>query len=157
MKEFDVFEEVETTPVSQEVIDSAIKTRFHTKDKVSEVRARLIVQDYWREVDDRYDIYVSTPLLTMAKIMLLVALQFGFGIVLGDISTAFLHANMDYDFYVWPPKECHTGRDVLWKLKKALYGLKEAPRAWQEHFAEVLQIWGGKRLKADSTLYYFKD
>ena len=78
-------------------------------------------------------------------------------ILLGDISTAFLHASLDYEFYVWPPKEYYPGQKVLWRLKKALYGLKEAPKAWQDHFAEVLLNLGGCRMKADANLYYFED
>ena len=34
MREFDVYEEVDTTTVSQEIIDSAIDTRFHRKDQL---------------------------------------------------------------------------------------------------------------------------
>ena len=75
--------------------------------------------------------------------------------ILGDISTPFLHAGLQDDFYVWPPKEFYPDRTTVWKLKRALYGLRDAPRAWQEHFAQVLQDLGGKRFKSDANLYYF--
>ena len=86
---------------------------MNAKNKVHEVRARLVVKDYWRSVPDRDDIYASTPLLLTVKLLLLIALQFGFGILLGDISTAFLHAPLLADFFVWPPKEYYPARDKL--------------------------------------------
>ena len=128
-------------------------TRFHLRDKGDECRARLVVQDYWRTVEDRDEIYASTPLLTTVKLVLLIALQFGYRIILGDISTAFLHAWLDYEVYVCPPKEYYPHRHVLWKPKRALYGLKNAPKAWQDYFAELLRELGGKRLMSAPNLY----
>eukprot|EP00971_Amphidinium_carterae_P209692 4159607-Amphidinium_carterae.1 len=53
-----------------------------------------------------------------------------------DVPGAFLHADLtDRDVFLTPPKllaefgVTEAGR--CWKLKKALYGLKEAPRLWQ--------------------------
>ena len=57
---------------------------------------------------------------------------------LGDVSAAFLHAAMSGEVFVWPPKEFYPNGDCLWKLKKAVYGLRQAPKLWEEHFAEVI-------------------
>ena len=47
-----------------------------------------------------------------------------------DIKTAFLQGNrLERDVYLKPPKEYENGNN-LWKLKKAVYGLNEASRAW---------------------------
>ena len=92
MQSFDVYEEVLASELPPEILQGAIETRFECKNKDDEVRARLVVKDYWREVEDKDNMYASTPLLATVKLLLLVALQFGFGILFGDISTAFLHA-----------------------------------------------------------------
>eukprot|EP00439_Symbiodinium_sp_Y106_P028667 s6609_g3.t1 len=57
---------------------------------------------------------------------------------MGDVSTAFLHALMNEEVFVWPPKEFYPEGNCLWRLKKAVYGLRQAPKLWQEHFAEVM-------------------
>ena len=72
---------------------------------------------------------------------------------MGDISTAFLHAAVDDDFYVIPPLEFYPDGCTLWKLKKALYGLKRSPKLWQEHFASVMKKNGFRRVKSDPNLY----
>ena len=40
------------------------------------------------------------------------------------------------------------------KLKKALYGLKPAPRTWYDRIDKFLTILGFTKSKADSKLYY---
>ena len=70
------------------------------------------------------------------------------------MSTAFLHAAMSGEVYVWPPKEIYPNGDCLWRLKKAMYGLRQAPKLWQEHFAEVMTSkLGFRRCKSDPNLY----
>ena len=59
---------------------------------------------------------------------------------MGDVSTAFLHALMNEEVFVWPPKEFYPEGKCLWRLKKAMYGLRQAPKLWQEHFAEDARV-----------------
>ena len=49
---------------------------------------------------------------------------------------------------------CSGNGGVLWKLRKAMYGLKQSPRMWQQHFASVAASLGFERLKSDSNLYF---
>ena len=88
---------------------------------------------------DKDDLYASTPLLLTLKILLLLALLYGHTVRFADVSTAFLHATLDYDVFVVPPKEYYPAGDVLWKLRKAMYGLRTALKVWQDHYAEVMR------------------
>jgi len=56
--------------------------------------------------------------------------------------------------YIVPPTEFYPEGNVLWKLNKAIYGLRNAPKLWQDHFAAELQKLGLVRLKSDPNLYY---
>ncbi|RVW96113.1 hypothetical protein CK203_037829 [Vitis vinifera] len=40
------------------------------------------------------------------------------------------------------------------KLKKSLYGLKQSPRAWFEHFDKVIKHYGYTQSQADHTMFY---
>ena len=57
------------------------------------------------------------------------------------------------ELYVVPPQEFYDQGSVLWKLKKALYGLRTAPRAWQDHLAELLYTHNFKRMQSEANIY----
>ena len=72
-----------------------------------------------------------------------------------DVSTAFLHADLleTEPLYMIPPIEFYPLGGVYWLLKKAMYGLKGAPRAWQDHFATLICSLGFTRLRSDANVY----
>eukprot|EP00439_Symbiodinium_sp_Y106_P019913 s3222_g2.t1 len=87
------------------------------------------------------------------RLLLCMALARNWGITMGDVSTALLHALMNEEVFVWPPKEFYPEGNCLWRLKKAMYGLRQAPKL-QEHFAEVMTTkLGFRRCKSDPNLY----
>lgn len=76
-----------------------------------------------------------------------------------DITTAFLHAYLDPEeppIFEWPPGEFLPGKRILWKLRRAVYGLRSAPRDWQDHFASEMQQNGIRRLKSGGHVYAHK-
>ena len=79
----------------------------------------------------------------------------------GDVSTAFLHAPAATDnLYMWPPPELYpSGHNTttVWKLNKAIYGLRSSPKSWQDHFAQVLQQLGLTRLTSEPNVYRNKE
>ena len=49
-----------------------------------------------------------------------------------DITSAFLQGNtIERDVHLQPPPE-YQEKGMLWKLKRCIYGLKDAPRAWYD-------------------------
>ena len=74
----------------------------------------------------------------------------GFTVFTADVKTSFLNANMkDGDVvYARPPPEWKpeildpNKNTVIWKLQKSLYGLRSAPRRWQDHLEEILRKCG---------------
>ena len=54
-----------------------------------------------------------------------------------------------------PPTEFYNESDgIVWKLNKAIYGLRSSPKAWQTHLADVLQQLGLQRSTAEPNIYY---
>ena len=75
-----------------------------------------------------------------------------------DVSTAFLHAWLydDERVYCRPPLgfENHPAfRGKITRLRKALYGLRQAPRRWWEHLSKTLKSLGMTRLKSDPCVW----
>eukprot|EP00253_Pinus_taeda_P011981 PITA_11981 len=73
-----------------------------------------------------------------------------------DVKSAFLNGYLEEEVYVEHPQgfEVEGKENNFYKLKKALYGLKRAPRAWYTRIDGYFQENGFQRSKNDPTLYY---
>jgi hypothetical protein len=54
-----------------------------------------------------------------------------------DVQTAFLNSPLTEDTYVSLPDDVRD-KDTVWKLDKALYGLRSAPKLWNEFLTTML-------------------
>ena len=72
-----------------------------------------------------------------------------------DVKSAFLNEDIEEEVYLEKPKgfQLTYNPDYVCKLKKALYGLKKAPRAWYYRLDKYLQDKGFKKGIIDSNLY----
>ena len=76
-----------------------------------------------------------------------------------DVKTTFLHGAIKEEVYVEQPLGFEVwDRDThVCRLKKTLYGLKEAPRAWYERIDSYLMKLGFTHSNADPNLYFKVD
>ena len=71
-----------------------------------------------------------------------------------DVRAAFLQGNeIDRDVYLRPPREAATS--AIWKLKRTVYGLCDAPRAWYLRVKEFLCKQGVIKSKFDDALFFW--
>ena len=101
------------------------------------MRSRLVVQGCQQALDTA-DIFAATPSLTTLLTLIGIAVAKDWTMSTGDVSTAFLFADLTEEVYVRPPVELARPGHV-WKLLKALYVLRSAPKHWADHFADVLK------------------
>ena len=76
-----------------------------------------------------------------------------------DVKQAFVNAPIEETVYVHQIKGCEKEgeeRSVL-RLKKALYGTKQAAAAWQKHLAQILVSEGGRRNLKDECVFIFNE
>ena len=109
-----------------------------------------------KDEDDIYaSIYASTPLSAILRTILAISLAMSWIIKVGDISVAFLHAAVALatGILLRPPKEFYLEGNILWRLKKAMYGLRSSPKAWQDHLASILQQLGYVRFISEPNVY----
>ncbi len=129
-------------------------TRWVNNWKGDDVRSRLVVQGCQQALDTTADIFAASPSLTTLMTLISIAVAKDWTMSTGDVSTAFLHADLTEEVYVRPFAELAKPGHV-WKLLKALYGLRSAPKHWADHFADVLKSkLGFNRSKTDSCLYW---
>lgn len=70
-----------------------------------------------------------------------------------DVKTAYLNGDLAEDIYVRPPANLSERDGKVWKLKKAVYGLKQAGRCWNQKITDVLTKMGFQRSKADPCIF----
>ena len=154
MKSFGVYDEIDKHTLSADQRRSAMPTRWvHRWKTPTTIKSRLVCKGFYERIKDLDDVYASTPTIVSLRTMLTMALARGFEIKTYDISTAFLHADVQGEVYVEPPIEFYPEKNVLWKLRKAMYGLRTAPKCWQNHLCSTLENLGLFRLVSDPNVY----
>jgi len=87
-------------------------------------KARLVVKGYEQKYGIDYKETVSPVISSNAlKSLFAIAAMKEFAIMTFDIKTAFLYGILDEDVYIYPP-DGYNYKGKVFKLKKALYGLK---------------------------------
>ena len=154
MKQQQVYMDVDINTLTPEQRKNIIQSRWVLRDKGNKVRARIVAKGFTETINDLDDIYASTPIFCVLRTLLTLACNNGWIGITGDISTAFLPAAATADLYMYPPKEFYNPEDnIVWKLLKAIYGLRSSPKAWQKHLSEVLQQIGLHRSTAEPNIY----
>jgi len=72
-----------------------------------------------------------------------------------DVKNAFLHVDLEEEIYmdVPPGYKSSSHPDVVCKLKRSLYGLKQSPRAWFGRFSVAMKKCGYRQSEPDPTLF----
>lgn len=74
-----------------------------------------------------------------------------------NIETAFLNGNIDADVYMQPSEGMNVPEGYVCKLRKSLYGLKEAAAVWFKTFRAVFKRMGFEQCRADPCLFVHRD
>ena len=118
-------------------------------------KAHPVAQGYSQMEGVDYDeTFALVTRMESIKILLALACHLKFKLYQMDVKIAFLNGILKEDVYVAQPKgfiNPHFLDHVLY-LKKALYVLKQAPRAWYDRLTQYLVSYGFIRGKADQTL-----
>lgn len=74
-----------------------------------------------------------------------------------DVANVFLHGDLNETLYMVQPKGFvdRDRPDHVWKLKKAIYGLKQVPRALFDKFSTFLIELGFKCSFPDPSLFIY--
>jgi hypothetical protein len=72
-----------------------------------------------------------------------------------DIKSTFLNGELEKEVYIEQPEgfQLSKNADYVCELKKTLYSLKQAPRAWYSRLDKYLQQAGFRKGSADKNLY----
>jgi hypothetical protein len=121
-------------------------------------KSRLVVGGHKQRLGvDFIEMFAPVYLYRTMRIMLAMAAHADLVFRQFDIKTAFLHGYLKEEVFVWPPRgwEHLAGWQVL-RLYRALYGLRQAPRAWHERLTSELTSRGFVQSNADPGFWILK-
>nr|GEV98765.1 putative ribonuclease H-like domain-containing protein [Tanacetum cinerariifolium] len=122
-------------------------------------KARLVTQGHTQKEGIDYDEVFAPVARTEAIWLFLAYVSFmGFMVYQMDVKSAFLYGTIEKEVYVCQPPgfEDPDYPDKVYKVVKALYGLYQAPRAWNKTLANYLLENSFQRGKIDQTLFIKK-
>nr|GEZ18154.1 retrovirus-related Pol polyprotein from transposon TNT 1-94 [Tanacetum cinerariifolium] len=132
------------------------KNKHDEENTVIHNKTRLVVRGYRQEEGiDFEESFTPVARMEAIRIFLAYAAHKGFTVYQMDMKTAFLHVSLKEDVYVCQP-EGFIYADYpshVYKLKKALYRLKQAPRAWYDELSTFLLQNGFSKGTIDPTLF----
>ena len=118
-------------------------------------KARLVVKGFMqREGVDFDEVYAPVSKHTTLRTMLSIVAAQDLELRQLDVTTAFLNGELEEDIYMKQPPGYETGGpNTVCHLKRALYGLRQAPRAWHTRLKLELEKIGLHASEADPGLF----
>jgi hypothetical protein len=132
------------------------KKKFNAQGKVEKYKAQLVAKGYSQvEGIDFGEIFSPVAKLTSIRFVLSIAATFDLELEQMDVKTTFLHGDLEEEIYMMQPEVfiVKGKKELVYKLKKSLYGMKQSPRMWYQKFDTYILGLGFVRSRADHCVY----
>lgn len=119
-------------------------------------KARLVARGFvQQEGVDFDDAFVPVARMESVRLLLALAAQEGWRVHHMDVKSAFLNGDLKEEVYVrQPPGFVIPGKEnKVLRLRKALYGLRQAPRAWNDKLDSTLKKVGFQQSPHEASVY----
>ncbi|PWA92889.1 zinc finger, CCHC-type [Artemisia annua] len=147
-----------TLPENQKAIGLkwVFKTKRDAQGKIIRYKARLVAKGYVQEQGIDFDeVFAPVARIETVRLILALAAYHGWQVHHLDVKSAFLHGDLKEEVYVTQPEGFvqpgNSGK--VYKLIKALYGLRQAPRAWNVKLDQTLKSLNFKKCNLEQAVY----
>ena len=130
--------------------------KYKPDGTIERKKTRLVARGYTQTYGEDYiDTFAPVAKLHTIRIVLSLAVNLEWELWQMDVKNAFLQGELEDEVYMHPPpglEHLVKPGNVL-RLKKAIYGLKQSPRAWYNKLSTTLNGRGFKKSELDHTLF----
>ena len=154
-KKIEVYEEVDKKDFpNQKVITCRWVINQKEKPEGLCTKARLVIKGFQETVPQVADSPTAGKCVT--RIFIMLANMFKYNLIGLDVRAAFLQSDpLTRLILVKPPKAQRTDDNMVWRLKKPIYGLKDAARAWFFTVKKELLKYGCVQMPLDNSVYVY--
>ncbi|KAL0291613.1 UNVERIFIED_CONTAM: Retrovirus-related Pol polyprotein from transposon TNT 1-94 [Sesamum radiatum] len=130
------------------------KLKLKADGSVDRHKARLVVKGY-KQVEGSYYNESFSPVAkaVIVRLFLALAAAFDWHIYQFDVNNAFLHGYLDEEIFMEAPEGYQVPEGHVCRLKRSLYGLKQASRQWNQEFTTQIASYGFVQSKNDYCLF----
>jgi hypothetical protein len=121
-------------------------------------RARLVAKGFSQVEGIDYDaIFSPVVRFESVRTMLAVAALEDWYVTALDVKSAFLYGKLDEEIYMEQPEGFKVpGKEhMVLRLRRAIYGLKQAAHAWYKELVKSMELLHFKRLSTDTGIFIF--
>jgi hypothetical protein len=133
------------------------KKKLRPDGTIEKYKVSLVAKVYnQKKGEDFFDTYSSVVRLTTIRVLLSLATSYGILVHQIDVKTAFLNGELEEEIYMDQPDDFAVKgqEEMICKLLKSLYGLKQTPKQWHEKFDKTLTSVGFVVNEADKCVHY---
>lgn len=133
----------------------------HSDGSVEKFKARLVADGNTQRWGIDFDkVFSTVAKLSTLRLFLVIAAAFNYNLSSVDIRQAYLQALLSDELYMMIPPSLpqidSDGFQLVARLKRSLYGLKQAGREWHLLLSSTLKEWGFVQSCIDTCLFTFK-
>ena len=137
---------------------------FHRKrdaqGAVTQCKVRVVAQGFAQVPGLEFDrTFAPVAKPSSLKLMMTLAARHGWPMIQLDVKSAYLNGELDEVIFMrQPPGTAAPGEEhLVCRLKKSLYGLKQAGRAWYQTYRGAMTALGMTRCEADHACFWQRD
>ena len=131
------------------------KIKYHASGKVEHLKARLVVfGNHQVEGIDYHETFAPVAKMVTVRAFLAVAAAKNWELHQMDVHNASLHGDLAEEVYMKSPTGFPSpSPGLVCRLKKSLYGLRQAPHCWFAKLAASLKRYGFQQSYSDYSLF----